>query len=57
MAEKFCANCDQPFTPREAKVRFCSPECNREWWVRRRSRAMALLAQAEQAEQPAEAQA
>jgi hypothetical protein len=57
MAEKVCDNCGAVFVPREAKVRFCSPDCNREWWVRRRSQAMALLAQAEQATQTEEAQA
>jgi predicted RNA-binding Zn-ribbon protein involved in translation (DUF1610 family) len=50
MSEKHCANCGQPFTPREAKVRFCCPECNREWWVAERSRAMA--AWRERQEQP-----
>jgi hypothetical protein len=56
MPQRPCDNCGAAFVPREAKVRFCCADCNREWWVRRRSQAMALLAQRE-AEQPEEAQA
>jgi hypothetical protein len=33
------------FRPREAKVRFCSPACNRAWWVKFRSEAMAAYRQ------------
>jgi predicted RNA-binding Zn-ribbon protein involved in translation (DUF1610 family) len=47
---KTCDQCEREFFARESKVRFCCPECNRQWWVQRRSRAMAMLAQAEKAE-------
>jgi predicted RNA-binding Zn-ribbon protein involved in translation (DUF1610 family) len=50
---KQCDNCGESFVPREAKVRFCCPSCNQEWWVnrRRQDRALALQYEREQEEQ------
>jgi predicted RNA-binding Zn-ribbon protein involved in translation (DUF1610 family) len=52
MTEKHCDQCGKAFTPREAKVRFCTPQCNREWWVQERSRAMAAYRQLRETEEP-----
>jgi predicted RNA-binding Zn-ribbon protein involved in translation (DUF1610 family) len=38
---KTCEHCGEEFIGREAKVRFCCPECNQAWWVSERSRAWA----------------
>jgi hypothetical protein len=48
MPMKLCDHCGEKFIPREEKQRFCSPECNRAWWVARRARAMELLRQEEE---------
>jgi predicted RNA-binding Zn-ribbon protein involved in translation (DUF1610 family) len=40
---KTCKHCGEPFIPREAKARFCCPECRTEWWQDERRAAMALL--------------
>jgi predicted RNA-binding Zn-ribbon protein involved in translation (DUF1610 family) len=45
---KQCENCAEAFVPREAKVRFCCPSCNQEWWVNRRAKAMAQLREREE---------
>ncbi|MHC2466706.1 hypothetical protein [Bradyrhizobium embrapense] len=43
--ERHCDHCGAAFIPREAKVRFCSPQCNREWWSAERSKALAFYRQ------------
>ena len=40
MTEARCDHCNQPFTPREAKQRFCCRACSQEWWQAERSRAL-----------------
>ena len=51
MKEKLCDYCDQAFTPREGKQRFCNRECSIRWWQDERARAMALLRQQRECEQ------
>jgi predicted RNA-binding Zn-ribbon protein involved in translation (DUF1610 family) len=48
---KTCEQCGEEFWPREAKVRFCCPECNQAWWSAERSRAWAAWRQRRQEEQ------
>ena len=48
---RHCDTCNEPFMPREAKVRFCCTSCREEFWNDQRRQAMAALRQ-----QQAEAQ-
>lgn len=53
---KTCDQCGTPFTPREAKQRFCRPACKTEWFNNERKAALAKL-RAEAGDQPQESAA
>jgi hypothetical protein len=49
---KRCENCAREFFPREAKVRFCAPGCNAEWWTRHRAEMHAAWKRQQAAQAP-----
>jgi len=40
MSQPKCAECGEPFVPREAKQRFCTPACRIEWFANERREAI-----------------
>lgn len=40
MSQLRCAECAEPFTPRESKVRFCSAQCRIDWHTNERREAI-----------------
>src|SRR5580698_8811631 len=45
MPDKNCEQCNDPFSPREAKQRFCCRACSDEWFQNERREAVRLLRQ------------
>jgi hypothetical protein len=48
MPQHKCAECGEPYVPREAKQRFCTPVCRIEWFANERREAVAMLRQQRQ---------
>ena len=40
MPQVKCAECGEPYVPREAKQRFCSSACRIEWFAKERREAV-----------------
>jgi uncharacterized OB-fold protein len=40
MLQQKCAECGEPFVPREAKQRFCTQTCRIEWFANERREAI-----------------
>lgn len=47
---KNCDQCGEPFTPREAKQRFCCRACSDAWFARERREAVKRYRQTEQSD-------